>query len=490
MASDSNNINELVEEDDDPTVELQAPSFLLNSDNLSEADARTFDEHDDGDKELPPGVTVSELEFDQQSRKKTIDQLQCDIQQLHAKWLGLETEIGVRQTQTDQLNIEIKSLRDVAARKSSLIKKRDRKIKSLKLEIRQRDESFRQLTSRYENLRLTQADRSSPSQKSEPGTSNSNHDFDAGNHQRRLQQSEQYADSIRQQSQDLIQTNSRLERQIENLSQSLSGGSQENARLRDERALMVASVENMQAELDAIRLQHDNEIRMLRFELGEAQNTVVQTDDMNHQLASDLIDAHTFKEGLERVLGEVEERSAVRIKELQKEVIKLNRKAENLEQKLTTKSEAISILLSELAKKSEHIESIGEIEDVIHDIDERMSEHSFKNDVNSKRTPVDRITRVLLGTVDGQVLRFPLFKDRLTIGRTKDNDIQLKAASVSRRHAVIQTDGEQTRIVDWDSKNGIQVNSEKVSEQILAHGDVVMIGDARFRYEERKKRDS
>ena len=154
-------------------------------------------------------------------------------------------------------------------------------------------------------------------------------------------------------------------------------------------------------------------------------------------------------------------------------------------QKLATKSEAISILLAELAKKSEQIESIGEIEEVIHDIDERMSERSVTSVPSA-----DRITRVLIGTVGEQVLRFPLFKDKLTIGRTKDNDIQLEAAYVSRRHAVVQTDGDKTRIIDWGSKNGIYVNSAKASEHFLKHGDVITIGNARFRYEERKKRDS
>ena len=96
----------------------------------------------------------------------------------------------------------------------------------------------------------------------------------------------------------------------------------------------------------------------------------------------------------------------------------------------------------------------------------------------------------MIGTVDNQVLQFPLFKDRLTIGRTKENDIQLKAAYISRLHAVIQTEGDATRIIDWGSKNGIQVNSARVSEHFLCHGDTIMIGNARFRYEERKKRDS
>lgn len=490
MPNDNNNINELVAEDEDPTVELQMPTSIPKSDDLAESDAQTFDSTEDADRELPAGVTVSELEFDLKSRKRTISQLQYDIQQLHAKWLGLETEIGAREEQTRQLNDEIKSLRESATRKENLVKKRDRKIKALKAEIRQREVDFRQLSSRCDDLQLTRVD-TLPSVEDQSSLE-AHHvpNPDADKFQKRLQQSEEYADSIRQQSQDLIESNTRFEREIENLSQSLLDAKQLNVQLRSDAALAAVKIDEIQNKLDASQAEHENEMRLLRFELGEAQDTAVQSDEMNSQLASDLVDARSFKEELERMLTEAEEQSSARVGELQKENTKLARKAESLEQKLSTKSEAISILLAELAKKSDHIESIGEIEDVIHDIDERMSERTSRNQESDKRVTVDRITRVLIGKVDNQLLRFPLFKDRLTIGRTKDNDIQLKAAYISRHHAVIETDGDETRIVDSGSKNGVQVNAERIDNKVLAHGDVVLIGNARFQYEERRKRDT
>jgi pSer/pThr/pTyr-binding forkhead associated (FHA) protein len=81
-----------------------------------------------------------------------------------------------------------------------------------------------------------------------------------------------------------------------------------------------------------------------------------------------------------------------------------------------------------------------------------------------------------------------LFKDRLTIGRTSQNDIQLKAQYVSRRHALIVTENERIKIVDWGSRNGIFVNKNQVSEHFLKNGDVVTIGTSDFRFEERPKR--
>jgi len=101
----------------------------------------------------------------------------------------------------------------------------------------------------------------------------------------------------------------------------------------------------------------------------------------------------------------------------------------------------------------------------------------------------ERMTRVLIGSVEGQELRFPLFKNRLTIGRTEQNDIQLKAPYISRRHAVIVTERDITRVIDWGSKNGVFVNSRQVNEHFLQNGDIVAIGTAKFRYEERPKRE-
>ena len=186
------------------------------------------------------------------------------------------------------------------------------------------------------------------------------------------------------------------------------------------------------------------------------------------------------------MLSKTEESSRSEIDDLEREVRKLRRENKEAKESLATKSEAINCLLEELAKKTQQIESIGEIEDVIHEIDDRISERIEDRGGAEK----DRLARMLIGSVEGQELRFPLFKDRLTIGRTEQNDIQLKAAYISRRHAVIATEGDVTRVIDWGSKNGVFVNSARVTEHFLKNGDIVAIGTAKFRYEERPKRES
>lgn len=484
MANDNNNINELVADDDDPTVELESPGFAISEDSLLEADAQTFDSNNDSETISLAGVTVSELESDLRSRQKTIGKLQYDIEQLHAKWLGLETEIGAREAQTGQLHDDLAAAIEAVARKDKLIKKRDRKISSLRAEIRSRNEEYNHLKNRLDQLQ-DQVDDNTPAALDQDSSALQPHPAqNATALLNRVSRSERYADTLRQKSQDLIEANEEFDREVSALRLQLNEMTEAKNGLGKELSAAKLTIDELQTQLSNIEAHHESEIRILRFELGDAQDTVVETESLNSQLASELVDAQGFKQELERMLGELEESSSHTIKKLEKEANKAKRTAEDYEQKLHTKSEAISVLLAELAKKTEQAESIDEIEDVIQEIDERMSERSEKN------AQQDRVSRVLIGTVDDQVLRFPLFKDRLTVGRTKDNDIQLKAAYVSRRHAVIQTDGDATRIIDWGSKNGIHINSNKVSEHFLSHGDVVTIGNARFRYEERRMRDS
>jgi chromosome segregation ATPase len=293
-----------------------------------------------------------------------------------------------------------------------------------------------------------------------------------------LDRMESYADDIRQKLQERTSLTDRGENTRETLQNSLDRVTQHAGQLENELGEARASSEILGNELVSTRESHAEEIRMIRFELGEAQGTVTEHKLLTEQLASDLVNTREFRDELQRVLSETEEQTQSRIEELERENRMFKNDLAYNEEQLESKSEALNCLLAELAKKSQQIESIGEIEDLVHEIDDRT--HKDR----------DRVTRVLIGSVDGQELRFPLFKDRLTIGRTDQNDIQIQASHVSRRHAVIVSDRDATRVVDWGSKNGVYVNSERITEHFLRSGDNLTIGTTEFRYEERPKRDN
>jgi pSer/pThr/pTyr-binding forkhead associated (FHA) protein len=71
----------------------------------------------------------------------------------------------------------------------------------------------------------------------------------------------------------------------------------------------------------------------------------------------------------------------------------------------------------------------------------------------------------------------PLLEDDLTIGRTGNNGIALKDASVSANHARVVRGAEGFTIEDIGSRNGTFVNGDKISEKrLLADGDLVRLG--------------
>ena len=69
----------------------------------------------------------------------------------------------------------------------------------------------------------------------------------------------------------------------------------------------------------------------------------------------------------------------------------------------------------------------------------------------------------------------------MTIGRSRDADLTLRHALISRKHCeIVDSDGVLV-IRDLGSLNGTYVNSERVNEAVLNAGDELTIGSVTFR---------
>jgi adenylate cyclase len=82
----------------------------------------------------------------------------------------------------------------------------------------------------------------------------------------------------------------------------------------------------------------------------------------------------------------------------------------------------------------------------------------------------------------GQTREVPLTKDSVSIGRTPENDIELKDSLISRRHTTIVRRGDRYVVQDLGSSNGTYVNRERVETRVLDHGDVIRLGDAEITF--------
>jgi len=75
-----------------------------------------------------------------------------------------------------------------------------------------------------------------------------------------------------------------------------------------------------------------------------------------------------------------------------------------------------------------------------------------------------------------------LDKRRVLIGRSRECDIQLGDANVSRRHAEVRQEGSTFWIVDLDSTNGIEVNGRRLKRAKLEDGDRLILGSTEITF--------
>jgi pSer/pThr/pTyr-binding forkhead associated (FHA) protein len=87
----------------------------------------------------------------------------------------------------------------------------------------------------------------------------------------------------------------------------------------------------------------------------------------------------------------------------------------------------------------------------------------------------------LVGPTPG--VEYPLDRERMTIGRAEDASISVNHNSVSRLHCEVHALGDgRFEIVDKGSSNGVRVNAVELRRSIIEAGDVIELGDVRFKF--------
>jgi len=84
---------------------------------------------------------------------------------------------------------------------------------------------------------------------------------------------------------------------------------------------------------------------------------------------------------------------------------------------------------------------------------------------------------------DANATRMPLSKTATRIGRRSDNDLVFSNTSISGHHAEIHMSRDGAfSITDLGSGNGVFVNGERVQQCGLRDGDIIELGEVRFRF--------
>jgi Zn-dependent protease with chaperone function len=101
-------------------------------------------------------------------------------------------------------------------------------------------------------------------------------------------------------------------------------------------------------------------------------------------------------------------------------------------------------------------------------------------EIPGDNSPDPQMTLVAVDSSASYVLR----RFRTQIGRNQDNDLAIKSDRVSRYHAEIVRDGDQVKIIDRQSRNGVWLNGKKIHESaVIKSGDLIRIGRQEFTFQ-------
>lgn len=91
---------------------------------------------------------------------------------------------------------------------------------------------------------------------------------------------------------------------------------------------------------------------------------------------------------------------------------------------------------------------------------------------------------VLSGPETGKSIELPPPPSRVLVGRDATCQLVLPDSDVSREHAELVRDLDGVSITNLDSKNGIEINAQRVQQRRLRDGDELVLGATRLLFED------
>jgi chromosome segregation ATPase len=217
---------------------------------------------------------------------------------------------------------------------------------------------------------------------------------------------------------------------------------QENGRASEERS---AEIESMRTKLR----EHAKTVRGL-------EHAIATRDELAEQLRAQLQTAQEER----AIVSNQLEKARRRVKGLTEDVFRRDHRIGELRTELTVHTEALAAIRRDVNR-------IGHEGEEASDEIERVLE------------PVDH---------DGDAIA--LIGKMLTVGRTNESDVCIPSKLVSRHHARLLLSPNGVIIEDAGSTNGCYVNGKQVGKHLMQDGDLLELGDLRYRLQTRSPQDT
>lgn len=283
---------------------------------------------------------------------------------------------------------------------------------------------------------------------------------------------------------------------IERLEKDLESEREKSAKLRQ-------SLENLENKIAEVQAQFEQRLEDVQSRARKAESKLV---DQSARL---------------NLLGAGREESMRELKETRAELKRVASERDRLQKQLTDVEDMQTETIA-LPEEEDDPESLGATQDALPTIDELMANLNtmIEESGNDGRRPdlgqqlnesqdgewqemiapeliaperfiaeaergsadSSQRRRLLVYLGSEHPIKYPLYKEVMTIGRADSADIQIEGDFISRVHARIVSTEEETYIEDAGSKNGIKLNSEHVERHVLEHGDIIGFGKLRFTF--------
>lgn len=209
---------------------------------------------------------------------------------------------------------------------------------------------------------------------------------------------------------------------------------------RDDTALLTAK----NAELAALKAQLEEQQPLIR--------SLEQSIHARDTLVADLRnEVRTVQDERAIMAGQLD-KARLRVKSIAQQLFQKDNRIATLKEDLAVHTEALAAIRRDINRVEGGPEALAE------DHSERVLE------------PVDH---------EGDLIA--LNRKVMTIGRTNDNDIFIPSKMISRHHARLLVGPNAVIVEDTGSTNGCYVNDQQIKQHVLRDGDILTIGDLKFR---------